>query len=255
MGIATALAEVVAAFRGVSVGGSETEDGYPLRAVSEPQDIQTPAERVDSYVPEIEFMFGKNRIDATWTVYLIAPYSPKQRTSTDHISAMIDAVTGLYTVLQLDSRTLQSDASGRRYSTVIQAHMAYTHCDWRMRMSVSADGTGTLGPGSLTIGETGTSLDISCLVNNVSIVPDISEGDEKTMLCGTSKRSADTITWAISGNVDVDAGTDAGFFAMTWQHMGEIVPFVYTPNTELITSVAGFLKIAPLELGADNYGD
>jgi hypothetical protein len=84
-------------------------------------------------------------------------------------------------------------------------------------MATTADGTGTLGPGELTIGETGTLIDISCLVNNVSIVPDISEGDSKTMLCGTSKRSADTITWAIEGNVDVDAGLASGFFALTWQ--------------------------------------
>ena len=117
------------------------------------------------------------------------------------------------------------------------------------------DGTGTLGPGTLTIGETGTLIDISCLVNNVSIVPDISEGDEKTMLCGTSKRSADTITWSLSGNVDVDAGVESGFFALTWQHIGEVVPFTYTPNTELGTVVVGDLKLAPLELGADNYGD
>jgi hypothetical protein len=117
------------------------------------------------------------------------------------------------------------------------------------------DGTGTLGPGTLTIGETGTLIDVSCLVNNVSIVPDISEGDEKTMLCGTTKRSADTISWAISGNVDVDAGEEAGFFALTWNNIGEVVPFTYTPNTELGTVVTGNLKLAPLELGADNYGD
>lgn len=120
---------------------------------------------------------------------------------------------------------------------------------------MASDGTGTLGPGELTIGETATAIDVSCLVNNVSIVPDISEGDEKTMLCGTSKRSADTITWAISGNVDVDAGTESGFFALTWQHIGEIVPFSFTPSTALGTVVVGDLKLAPLELGADNYGD
>jgi hypothetical protein len=122
-------------------------------------------------------------------------------------------------------------------------------------MPTTADGTGTLGPGELKIGETGTELDISCLVNNVAIVPDISEGDSKTMLCGTSKRSADTITWAISGNIDVDAGIALGFFAMTWQRIGEIVAFTFTPSTAVGTTVAGFLKIAPLELGADNYGD
>jgi hypothetical protein len=122
-------------------------------------------------------------------------------------------------------------------------------------MPTTTDGTGTLGPGTLKIGETGTEIDISCLVNNVAIVPDISEGDSKTMLCGTSKRSADTITWAISGNVDVDAGLAAGFFALTWQHIGEIVAFTYTPSEAVGTTVTGSLKLAPLELGADNYGD
>jgi len=122
-------------------------------------------------------------------------------------------------------------------------------------MPTTDDGTGTLGPGTLTIGETAGPIDVSCLVNNVSIIPDISEGDSKTMLCGTTKRSPDEITWAIEGNVDVDAGLAAGFFALTWQHIGEVVPFSYTPSTEVGTVVAGNLKLAPLELGADNYGD
>ena len=122
-------------------------------------------------------------------------------------------------------------------------------------MPTTTDGTGTLGPGVLTIGETGTELDVSCLVNNASIVPDISEGDEKTMLCGTSKRSADTITWALSGNVDVDAGLSSGLFALSWNNIGDVVPFEFTPSTAVGTTVTGNLKIAPLELGADNYGD
>lgn len=122
-------------------------------------------------------------------------------------------------------------------------------------MTTTADGTGTLGPGVLSIGETATKIDVSCLVNNVAIVPDISEGDEKTMLCGTTKRAADTISWSISGNVDVDAGLAAGFFALTWQHIGEVVPFTYTPSDAVGTVVAGNLKLAPLQLGADNYGE
>lgn len=122
-------------------------------------------------------------------------------------------------------------------------------------MPTTTDGTGTLGPGVLTIGETGTLIDVSCLVNNVAIVPDISEGDSKTMLCGTTKRSADTITWALSGNVDVDAGLAAGFFALTWQNIGAVLPFSFTPSEEVGTVVVGNLKIAPLQLGADNYGD
>jgi hypothetical protein len=122
-------------------------------------------------------------------------------------------------------------------------------------MPTTTDGTGTLGPGTLTIGETGTLIDVSCLVNNVSIIPDISEGDSKTMLCGTTKTSPDEITWAIEGNVDVDAGLAEGFFALTWQHIGEVVPFTFTPSAAVGTTVTGELKLAPLELGADNYGD
>jgi len=122
-------------------------------------------------------------------------------------------------------------------------------------MATTPDGTGTLGPGLLEIGGVGDAIDISCLVNNAAIIPDISEGDSKTMLCGTSKRAADTITWALEGNVDVDAGLAAGFFAMTWQHIGDVVPFTFTPSTAVGTTVTGSLKIAPLELGADNYGE
>lgn len=122
-------------------------------------------------------------------------------------------------------------------------------------MPVNPDFTGTLGPGTLTIGETGSVLDVSCLVNSAKITPNITDGDSKTMLCGTVKRAGDVIDWTLNGNFDVDAGTESGLFALSWQHIGETVAFVYTPNTELGTIVTGTLKLAPLELGADNYGD
>lgn len=122
-------------------------------------------------------------------------------------------------------------------------------------MPTTTDGTGTLGPGELKIGETGTEIDVSCLVNNAAIEPDVSEGDSKTMLCGTTKRSADTIDWSLSGNVDVDAGQSDGLFALTWQHAGEVVPFTFTPSTAVGTTVSGSLKLVPLRLGADDYGE
>jgi hypothetical protein len=93
VGIASALAEVVAAFRGVSVS---VDNGAPfyLRATSDPQDIQTPTAWIP--LPETEFQFQKKRLSCNWTVYLVAPNSPKQRTTTEHLSAMIDAVAGLF---------------------------------------------------------------------------------------------------------------------------------------------------------------
>lgn len=122
-------------------------------------------------------------------------------------------------------------------------------------MTTTADGTGNLGPGTLKIGETATPIDVSCLVNNAKIEPNIEAGESKTMLCGTRKSAPDEIDWVLSGNVDVDAGKAAGFFALTWQNVGAVVDFEFTPSTEVGTKVVGQLKLAPLVLGADNSGD
>lgn len=121
-------------------------------------------------------------------------------------------------------------------------------------MPTTTDGTGTLGPGVLKIGETGTEIDVSCLVNNAAIEPDISTGDSKTMLCGTVKQAADTVTWALTGNVDVDAGKATGLFALSWAEGGSEQSFTFTPSNEVGTTVTGTLKIQPLTFGADEYG-
>jgi hypothetical protein len=96
-------------------------------------------------------------------------------------------------------------------------------------MATTADGTGNLGPGTLTIGMTGTPIDVSCLVNDARIDPNITAGDVKKMLCGTQKSAPDEIEWALSGNADVDAGNAAGLFALCNDHWGEVVDFVFTP--------------------------
>jgi len=122
-------------------------------------------------------------------------------------------------------------------------------------MTTTPDGTGNLGPGVLKIGETGGLIDVSCLLNNGAIVPNITAGDTKQRLCGNTYRQPDTIDWALSGNFDVDAGKAAGLFALSWEHIGEVMDFEFTPSTAVGTTVKGSLKIAPLQLGADAYGD
>ena len=122
-------------------------------------------------------------------------------------------------------------------------------------MTTTQDGTGTLGPGELKIGPVGAPLTISCMVNNMRVVPDVDEGDTKTMLCGTTKRSADTIEWSLQGNLDSDFGYGDGFAAYTWAHAGEVSDFEFTPSSAVGTTVKGQLKVVPLEFGADDYGD
>lgn len=112
-----------------------------------------------------------------------------------------------------------------------------------------------LGPGTLEVGEVGTEVDASCLVNGMSITSDSDKDDDKTMLCGTVKAGSITFTYTLEGNVDIDpeAGA-AGLFALSQDHAGEVVPFTFTPNTAEGTSATGTVTLAPLDFGADEYG-
>lgn len=113
-----------------------------------------------------------------------------------------------------------------------------------------------LGPGTLTIGETGTSIDASCLVNNAKITSEKDADDSKTMLCGTVKAGKVSYTFTLEGNIDVDTDAGAaGLFALSQTAKGTEVPFTFVPNTEDGTEAAGTLIIDPLDFGADEYGD
>ena len=115
--------------------------------------------------------------------------------------------------------------------------------------------TGTFGPGLLTIGTVGSEVDVSCLVNSAKITSEKDQGDNTTKLCGTVKRGSVSYSFTFEGNVDVDAGTDSGLFALSHTAKGTEQTFTYTPSTELGTTATGILVIDPLDFGADEYGD
>jgi hypothetical protein len=123
------------------------------------------------------------------------------------------------------------------------------------------DFTRKLGPGELTIGATGSEIDVSCLINNATIAASKDQGDSQTKLCGTVKPGATTYTFALSGNVDIDAATSSGLFALSQDEAGSQQAFVFTPNNELVapltaaTSAAGTLVIDPLDFGGDTMGE
>lgn len=114
--------------------------------------------------------------------------------------------------------------------------------------------TSVLGPGTLKLGETATAIDASCYVNNAAVEGTTDVADPTTKLCGAVRPGKVTTTFQLTGNIDVDAGNDAGFFALSWEQAGQTIPFEFTPNNELGTKVTGNLIITPLRLGADEYG-
>jgi len=123
------------------------------------------------------------------------------------------------------------------------------------------DGTRKLGPGTLTIGQTGTPIDASCLVNSCTISADKNEGDSTTKLCGTVKPGAITYDYHMDGNVDTDLGLSTGLFALSQSAPGSQQPFTFIPNDEpvspgtTVTKASGTLVIDPLDFGGDTMGE
>lgn len=117
------------------------------------------------------------------------------------------------------------------------------------------DNTAKLGPGTLTIGEVGAPIDVSCLVNNATISASKSQGDSVTKLCGTVKPGATTYDYALSGNVDTDVADDAGLFALSQSAPGSVQSYKFTPSTEAGTSASGTLVIDPLDFGGSDVGE
>jgi hypothetical protein len=116
-------------------------------------------------------------------------------------------------------------------------------------------GVATLGPGTLTIGETGSEIDVSCLVNNLVIVMSKDVTDPTTKLCGTVRPGKTTYTYELDGNLDTDIGTDSGLFALSQSAPGSEQAFTFTPSTEAGTSATGTLVIDPMDFGTtDDYG-
>lgn len=88
---------------------------------------------------------------------------------------------------------------------------------------------------TLTAGEGGTALDVSCAVTNMRVVSNYDDdGDAVTVLCGETigaprKASGRQLSGTIVQDFDyVEA--DGGIIDYLWNHDLEIVDFTFTPN-------------------------
>lgn len=113
-----------------------------------------------------------------------------------------------------------------------------------------------LGPGSLTIGETGTLVDFSCQITAATLAADVSADDPVVVLCGDSVPGARTYAYHISGTLYEDLELPSGIVYYTWDHPGETVPFTFIPSDEATgPTVTGELIIDPLDIGGDTAGE
>lgn len=112
-------------------------------------------------------------------------------------------------------------------------------------------GTATkLGPGTLIIGETATTLDMSCQLSAAKVEWDKDKEDDTEVLCGESIAGGTTYTAKLTGTVLLDL-SPTGMVDYTWTNKGMQVPFVFVPNTAAGQQVTGDLTIDPLDVGGD----
>jgi len=107
------------------------------------------------------------------------------------------------------------------------------------------------GPGTLTIGEVGAPLDVSCQVINAQVEWDKDKDDDVIVLCGETVAGSTIYTAQLTGEMFVDVDDVAGILALSWTSKGTTVPFTFTPNTAAGTSCTGSLVLDPLAFGSD----
>lgn len=107
-----------------------------------------------------------------------------------------------------------------------------------------------LGPGTLTIGETGSGQEMAKQSTAVAIEPSYSDGERQIVLSGDTDQEAGE--W--EGNLTATFFQDydmAGLLAWTWEHDGETMPFTFVPNSSAGFEVSGTVVVLPATIGGD----
>ena len=110
-----------------------------------------------------------------------------------------------------------------------------------------------LGPGELTIGSVGSVQQVACLVNSITLEPNVSQDDPVTKLCGRKRAGDVEITWALSGNVDIDIASQTGLFHLALTAAGSLQPYEFKPAADGPT-FTGSLTLTPFAIGGGDMG-
>lgn len=114
----------------------------------------------------------------------------------------------------------------------------------------------TFGPGTLSIGEAASAIEVSALINGARITTEVDQEDSVTKLSGLVRPGKITFSGVFEGNIDIDPEVSAGLFMLSQTAKGSEQSFTFTPNTAAGPTATGVLVITPLDFGADDgdYG-
>lgn len=111
-----------------------------------------------------------------------------------------------------------------------------------------------MGPGTLVLGEDPDDLAFSTQMKTfrVECTENVKTTDPVPVLSGDELVTPDVVTrtWKVSGKVVQDLAA-AGVVAYTWTNAGDVVPFVFIPNTVKGRKVTGVTRLVPISVGGD----
>lgn len=109
-----------------------------------------------------------------------------------------------------------------------------------------------VGPGTFSLGSVGTAQNVTPQVTTAAVDWKEDVEDAVPTLSGEELVGEATYTATVSGTVVQDLQTDVvGFVEWTWANKGSVVPFTYTPSTEVGKAVTGMCRVKPLTVGGD----
>jgi len=112
-----------------------------------------------------------------------------------------------------------------------------------------------VGPGSLTIGEVGSPIDLSCQILAATVASEPSADDPREVLCGDTAAGAVTYADALTITVLQDLANASGLVVTSWQARGTVVPFTYTPNDAAGLTITGSIRLDPVSIGGEVGSD
>ncbi|WP_373148177.1 hypothetical protein [Bifidobacterium breve] len=107
----------------------------------------------------------------------------------------------------------------------------------------------TLGPGKLTIADTGKGRDFSAQVTKVQLAASNNTDDPINFLDGSQDTSTST-DWTLEGTIVDDFDAD-NLSAWCFDHAGEQMPFEWVPNDKGKIKWTGNVNVSAVSIGGD----
>jgi hypothetical protein len=107
-----------------------------------------------------------------------------------------------------------------------------------------------LGPGSLSVGSAGSTVDLAVRCRAVRVVPSVDQEDDVPLLSGATSAGDRTYTYALEATLEQDDLVAGSVTAFTWDNAGSQLPFSFTPYAGGL-SITGDVIVDPMDIGGD----